>query len=81
MALEPRTNLLRFLNSVIHKVLGAAENVRGLGIGVPSKPELTSDLTIFPNTAIEQASSTTRDALGGIFALDRRHDNPDRDGE
>ncbi|CAM9112628.1 unnamed protein product [Scytosiphon promiscuus] len=33
------------------------------------------------DSADVEASSTTRDALEVIFALDRRHDNPDRDGK
>ncbi|CAN0171032.1 unnamed protein product [Ectocarpus sp. 8 AP-2014] len=32
------------------------------------------------DSAAVQASPSARDALGTIFALDRRHDNPDRDG-
>lgn len=32
-----------------------------------------------PLLAVAQAA-TARDALGVVFALDRRHDNPDRDG-
>lgn len=38
-------------------------------------------MAISLDSAAVQASPSARDALGTIFALDRRHDNPDRDGK
>ncbi len=36
---------------------------------------------MFFTHSVVQVSPTSQDTLGDFFALDRRHDNPDRDGE
>lgn len=74
----PGRTLFLFLN-LVHKVLGAV-NFPSLGNGDVAHTCVTCHSAIHP-TATVQASPTTRDALGDIFTLDRRHDNPDRDGE
>lgn len=62
---------------LFHTLEEAEEMAQGLGRG----STLWFHPTRFPQNVCLQASPASRDALGKIFALDRRHDNPDRDGE